>query len=262
LINLLWRDQREVMEQLFELSGELLDAQAQASGDALRSLMAQRRELEAALLRRAQALAKQAGMTVSDAMLREAQETLGAAMADAEVAAEVRSGRLIKPASYAGFGFGVVPGAAAAPPRHDRTAKVTPLPTRRQPPEPSGEDAAKREAALRVEAERREAAQRRLQQARAALNEAVQTLAERTRAATAAQDQLEQVRLRGRELEERHQALQAELRAVEDQLRETRARVIETEAGAEAAVRLRQVAEREHSTARQAVQEAESAAAG
>src|SRR6266849_10082898 len=43
LINLLWRDQRDVMEQLFELSQELSRAQAEASGPALRELASQRR---------------------------------------------------------------------------------------------------------------------------------------------------------------------------------------------------------------------------
>src|SRR5262245_56654370 len=78
LINLLWRDQQDVMEQLFELADELGRAQAQASGSELRSLTAQRREIEAALMRRAHALASEAGVQVSDAMAREAQETLSA----------------------------------------------------------------------------------------------------------------------------------------------------------------------------------------
>src|SRR3979409_1796735 len=58
LINLLWRDQHEVMQQLFQLADELSRAQAQASGRELQSLTAQRREIEGALLRRARALAE------------------------------------------------------------------------------------------------------------------------------------------------------------------------------------------------------------
>src|SRR6266702_4217684 len=40
LINLLWRDQREVMEQLFQLADELGRAQAQSSGRELQTLTA------------------------------------------------------------------------------------------------------------------------------------------------------------------------------------------------------------------------------
>src|ERR1043166_1869408 len=43
LINQLWRDQRAVIEQLFELAAELNQAQAEAAGSALRELTAQRR---------------------------------------------------------------------------------------------------------------------------------------------------------------------------------------------------------------------------
>src|SRR5690349_9759446 len=46
LINLLWRDQHDVMEQLFALSLELSRAQAEAAGAELRELTAQRPQLE------------------------------------------------------------------------------------------------------------------------------------------------------------------------------------------------------------------------
>jgi hypothetical protein len=113
LINLLWRNQREVMQQLFELANELSQAQSEAAGPALRELTAQRRQIENALLRQAVTLAEQAGVRVSDSVSREAQETLSAALAIPEVADEVRSGRLVKPASYAGFGAAPAAGGAA-----------------------------------------------------------------------------------------------------------------------------------------------------
>src|SRR6266516_999064 len=112
LVNVLWRDQREVMQQLFELANELSRAQAEAAGPTLRALTAQRRELETALTRQAVALAEKAGVKVSDSVMREAQDTLGAALARPEVADEVRAGRLVKPATYAGFG--VLPPSTAA----------------------------------------------------------------------------------------------------------------------------------------------------
>ena len=60
LVNLLWRDQHEVMEQLFELAHELSQAQADAAGPALRELTAQRRQIENSLVRRAVELGTEA----------------------------------------------------------------------------------------------------------------------------------------------------------------------------------------------------------
>jgi hypothetical protein len=185
LINLLWRDQREVMEQLFELALDLSRAQAEAAGPELRALTTQRRELEAALLRRANALAEQAGVRINESVAREAQETLAAALASPELAEEVRTGRLVKPASYAGFG--VLPAVA---PAVTRAASVQPQPIERAEDKAAS---ATREAKLdEVEAraaqrarERREAAERRLQEARAALEAAAATLADRERDADA-----------------------------------------------------------------------------
>src|SRR5439155_9041037 len=73
VVNLIWRDQREAMEQLFELAEGLALAQANASGAELRAVLAQRRQLENALLRRGEMLAKERGVDVSAALAREAQ---------------------------------------------------------------------------------------------------------------------------------------------------------------------------------------------
>src|SRR5262245_33572726 len=58
MVNVLWRSQRQAMEQLFELAEGLAAAQASASGEALRALIGHRRQLEGALLRTAELLAK------------------------------------------------------------------------------------------------------------------------------------------------------------------------------------------------------------
>jgi hypothetical protein len=171
LINLLWRDQQDVVEQFLELGGELLRAQAEASGPELRRLTTQRRELEAGLIRHARSLAEQAGVSVSASMEREAQETLSAALARPEVADEVRSGRLVKPAAYAGFGTSV----SVAP----RTQVPAP------PPAPPPDDFQAK--AAQKARERREAAERTVQETRIALRAATDLVAERARAREAAQ---------------------------------------------------------------------------
>ncbi len=229
LINLLWRDQHEVMEQLFELARELGRAQAEAAGQELRALTQQRRQLESALLRRAVELASAEGVNVSDGVQREAQETLSAA--------EVRTGRLTKAESYAGFGAVATgaPAASAPRPRTEPQAATNAAP----PKEPIDLRAAQRAR------EEREAAQRRLNQAQQAAEAAAAELAERSSAVDAARDGLQEVRQRLREL-------RAELQRAE-------ADVESAERGESEAERARDEAQRAHSQALKALAEAERA---
>lgn len=103
VLNTLVRDQPEVGEQLVELGAELRRAQEELSGPALRELAAQRQRLVAALVRSARRIAARAGHPVSAATAFEVEQTLHAALADPQVAAEVGSGRLERPASRTGF---------------------------------------------------------------------------------------------------------------------------------------------------------------
>jgi hypothetical protein len=266
LLNLLWRNQREVMEQLFELASELNQAQAEAAGPALRELTAQRRQIENALLRQAATLAEQAGVRVSDSVTREAQETFSAALAIPEVADEVRSGRLVKPANYAGFG--------AAP----ASGRPTPAAPRREPidlaaaqraragrpsvaagPEkeaaehekeagPEDEDArrAEEEARRAREAEeRRRAAQRRLDEARAAVSMAEADVTRSSRAVAEAEQ---------READRRQQ-----LETLREQLRRVEAEVATAAGAADEARKARAQAEASRTAAEQAVADAEQA---
>jgi hypothetical protein len=219
LINLLWRDQREVMDQLFELGSELGQAQARASGADLQLLTAQRRQIEAALIRRGHALARDAGVTVSDSMEREAQETLAAALANPEVADVIRTGRLIRPATYAGFGTPV----AVMTPRPPQPAASRPAP----PPENELAERAARRAR-----ERLETAQRVVDEARATYDAAAQELSAQEPAVEAARqarqairDQIEQHRAKLRDLERDEDAADRTVTDAErrrDQLRDGR----------------------------------------
>ena len=226
LVNLLWRDQHDVMEQLFQLSQELGRAQAQASGPALRELTAQRRQLETALLQRATALAREAGVNVTDSVTREAQETLSAALAEPEVADEVRSGRLVKPATYSGFG---------ALPTTARPMPATPPPPSRAPIDIT--------AAHR--ARERDQAERRLREARELLEAATRDVASATAAA-------ERARQRERDLRTR-------LEELREQVRKAERDVDDAESGATAADHARERAAKARSDAQDAVARAEQA---
>jgi hypothetical protein len=215
LINLLWRDQREVLEQLFQLADSMSRAQAEAAGEELRQLMTVRRQLELTLIRRAHTLADEAGVNVTDTVEREAQETLAAALAEPDVADEVRTGRLVKPASYAGFGSLAV-GPRAVPGR--------PAPARRGPARGAGEAKAGEvvdlQAAQRAR-ERREAAERKLEEARAAEDAAAAELRQREEAADAARQAQQQLQTELDDLRERLQRLQHDLSAAEQEARTT-----------------------------------------
>jgi chromosome segregation ATPase len=225
LVNQLWRDQRDVMEQLFELSGELSQAQRSASGDELRELTQQRRAIEMALMQQARALANKSKVNLSPEMEREVQETLSAALAEPEHADEVRTGRLVKPIEYAGFGTLATGAAAAAKPRAAAPAK-----------EPVSIEDAKR-------AREREKLERRVAEARAEVENAASIVEEQTKAADEAESRYDELRDQLLELQKQVRQLERDINTAEKQVRDTKA--------------LRERAEREHAAAQRALERAE-----
>jgi hypothetical protein len=110
LVNVLVGEQPELVEQLLLLGPALADAQANGNGDELRTLGAQRRDLVDAVVTQAVELA---GRSVTSAVRDEVASTLETALADPEAADAVRSGRLVRALSYAGFGGVDLAGAVA-----------------------------------------------------------------------------------------------------------------------------------------------------
>lgn len=103
-VNLLVRTAPDEVEALLRLGADLRTAQREVSGKQLRALTAQRRQVVDALAARAGALADEHGQPVSPAVLRQVEETLTAALADPDVAEQVRSATVAAAAHYAGFG--------------------------------------------------------------------------------------------------------------------------------------------------------------
>ncbi|MFI6162041.1 hypothetical protein ACIA59_19120 [Micromonospora haikouensis] len=106
LVNLLALRRPELVADLTRLAEALRAAQRDLRGPRLRELSAQRRAAVAALVAEARRLAADVGggPPVGKLPLGEVEATLNAALSDAEVAEQVRSGRLLRAASYAGFG--------------------------------------------------------------------------------------------------------------------------------------------------------------
>ncbi|BCJ74395.1 hypothetical protein CS0771_39390 [Catellatospora sp. IY07-71] len=138
LVNLLAHRAPERITELAELGTELREAQRRLRGDELRALTVRRRELLSALADDAEQLAVKAQPSLSPARLprAEVEETLAAALADEDVAAQIRAGTVVKAVSYTGFGTALPPvdesaeaEARRAPtPRVERRLRAVPAP--------------------------------------------------------------------------------------------------------------------------------------
>ncbi|MEV3961491.1 hypothetical protein AB0M34_11410 [Nocardia sp. NPDC050193] len=103
-VNTLVRAAPREVDALLRLGAELRTAQRQLSGARLRELTRQRRQVVDALAERAGRVAAGQGRPVSEPVLRQVSETLTAALADSDIAEQVRAGTLATAQSYAGFG--------------------------------------------------------------------------------------------------------------------------------------------------------------
>ncbi|MBF6435439.1 hypothetical protein [Nocardia cyriacigeorgica] len=124
-VNLLARAAPDEVDALLRLGEALREAQRELSGADLRALTRQRQQVVTALARRAGELAAEHDRPVGEPVLREVATTLTAALADPEVADQVRDGTLATAATYEGFGdaapaLTAVPDADTGTGRRDR----------------------------------------------------------------------------------------------------------------------------------------------
>lgn len=173
LLNQLARQRADEVGQFVALGAELREAtaalDAHSAGDLLRELSTERRRLVRALVDQARGLAGQQGRRVTEDVLRSVEETLHAALADAEVASRLRAGRLTTAISRTGFA-----------PATERAAVEPPAPApRRRTRGRSGDEALERRLAEAWSAARSAAEQR--DQAVAEEEDARRTAAEAAR---------------------------------------------------------------------------------
>lgn len=115
VVNLLVRHEAEQVEQVLSVGEALREAQAAMSGDALRELTRQRRQLTAAVTTQARRTAREQGTKVTEAVAGQVEATLTAAMVDAECARAVRSGLLVAALTTTGLEAADVAAAVALP---------------------------------------------------------------------------------------------------------------------------------------------------
>ncbi|MFG2053639.1 hypothetical protein ACGFI9_06345 [Micromonospora sp. NPDC048930] len=213
LVNLLAIRRPELVADLAHLADSLRTAQRELRGAKLRELSAQRRAVVGALVAevRKLAAAEPAAPPAGKLPLAEVEATLNAALADPEVAGQVRAGRLLRTVHYAGFGEVPRPqlrlvtgGGGEEPPARERAAERAE--SRRARDERAAERAARAERAKRRRALERELAKARDDQDRAERELAEATGAEQDGAAT-----LDRIETELAELERRRAAAEQEL---------------------------------------------------
>ncbi|MGE0297298.1 hypothetical protein [Pseudonocardia sp.] len=151
LANLLARHRAEQLDGLVSLAAGLAQAQRTLDGSQLRALSSQRNRAVAAMAREAGRLAQDAGSPATEAQLRELQGILEAALAQPEVAEELKAGRLTRTLRYTGFGPDADPHAVPLPPQPPQRA--TP---ESGPPTAADEDRRSEERAARQRELRRD----------------------------------------------------------------------------------------------------------
>lgn len=129
LVNGLRSGDPALLEQLLALGPELARAQSEGAGETLRELSGQRRAVLQAVVSRAVELSERA---VTAPVRAEVEGTFEAALADPTSAEAVRSGRLVRALSYAGFGGVDLADAVALPERPPRPARPAASASRRR----------------------------------------------------------------------------------------------------------------------------------
>jgi hypothetical protein len=190
VVNQLARADPDAIDRLSGLGDELRAAEQALDGGQLRDLSQTRRELLAALTR--QALDDAGVADPPDALVQEVTGTLGAAVADPQVAAQVGRAQLAKAVQPGGFGFALAAGQADEDDR-GRPAPAPRRPARPAPPKGTSQKRAAQERAEQKRAAQEQADRERAERARAeaerqrrAIGQAEQARAEADRAVEAA----------------------------------------------------------------------------
>lgn len=188
LVNLYAREAPEELSALLDLGAALLAAQQQLSAPDLRRLSAERGTALTAATRRAVSIGQAHDYDAPESARVEVTQTLQAALADPEVAAQVRAGTLTQAQSYGGFGFAVAPEGTAGPAPAPTTEPTDDAATGSADDSTSTEDeeAARRRAAVAERRQVRERAERQVEDAETELTAA----AEQARRATEHADEL------------------------------------------------------------------------
>ena len=172
-LNTLVREEPDQVAALLRVGDDLREAQANLSGDLLRSLTQQRRAVVRALARRAHEVAAGHGQRLSTSVQEQVERSLDAALTDEALGSQLQEGRLVNPLEYAGLGSSDVVASTTAA---SSTNRVAPSDASVARHEAAQAEKALTDAVRRVDAQRREldAAQLRVAASQQALDAALE----------------------------------------------------------------------------------------
>ncbi|MGY2743740.1 hypothetical protein [Arthrobacter sp. UYCu723] len=261
-VNMLAARQPETLRELAALGQSMRAAQSALDAAELRKLAQHRRQLLAAAVRDAQAVAAQQGRKISGAIATEVEETLRAATADEGAAEAVRSGRLLRGLSADGVDVVDLAGAVALPSLAIPEASVAaPSKVPSSSSAPAGARATKHAAPKQaaqprlraVREEPRAPAPSALERARAALDQAEQSAREATEEALRYGQELDEASALAAGLAEAALTLRKQLEQTELDLKSARKQHELVAAQAQQAVRASDRARRKEDLARERV---------
>ncbi len=166
VVNQLVRRHPSDVDALLELGADMRAAEHARDADRIRSLSRERNLRVPALTKAARALSEELGQAVSDAVAREIESTLTAALATEDFGIAVRSGQLTKALVWAGFG------------EMPSLATLVAVPSPKAPATAARKKADDGGAAEAAEAEQRAAAERAAQERERELAEATEAAEE------------------------------------------------------------------------------------
>jgi len=237
VVNLLVRLETEQVEQVLTVGTALREAQASMSGDDLRALTRQRRQLTAAVTTRARALSREHGQKVTEAVAEQVEATLTAAMVDEGCAVAVRSGLLVTSLSATGVDEVALDSAVALPEALGFSAPPREAPAAGKPelhvvPDPDAEEKARAAAQ-----EELDAAEQALAEAADGLEGAASDLAELEARSMQVQAEIDELKRRIAELEETADEVDDAITEAEDARDEAQEAVAEATRERDAAAR-------------------------
>ena len=227
VVNLLVRHETEQVDQVLAVGAALRQAQESMSGDELRQLTRQRRQVTAAVTTQARRLAREHGQKITEAVAGQVEATLTAAMVDEGCAKAVRSGLLLTALEATGVGEVELDKAVALP---DALGFVA---TRRSD-EPAGKpdlhvvpDPDRDEKALAAARETLDEAEAELTEATEAQKQAARELADLEARSMQIQAEIDELKRKIAELEETADQVDDEIAEAEEARDEAQAVVAE-----------------------------------
>jgi hypothetical protein len=237
VVNLLVRHETGQVEQLLEVGAALRAAQESMSGDDLRQLTRQRRQVTAAVTTQARRLAREHGQKVTEAVADQVEATLTAAMVDEECGRALRSGMLLGALESTGLGAVDLDRAVALPDALGFVAKPRETEAPGKPDLHVVPDPDRDEKALAAAREALEEAEEELTEATASYDEAAQAHADLEARSMQVQAEIDELKRKIAELEEKADEVDDELAEAEEARDEAHSAVTEATEARDAAAK-------------------------